>query len=272
MAHCKKSLRQLLVNGKTRLPDLAHDADWRAEGDEHDETDVISYCLKEVLRYALRVQHCFHSLDMACSLRFTPIGWENKPWGFSFDDKQMELFDPPELRPSRELLSVQLVCQPMLVDSGLYDKDNGKVLTQHAPMSVVTSRVYTGDEAEEYTWDMGKSVERRRAKRHRLDARREARLPAEAEVMEGRRRGKTARTRNLEKREVEAQREKAKYLLAEQKKQAEDLLAEQERKANELRDEQKKKADELLVNQQRKARELQAKQQAERNKSKYVYK
>lgn len=259
MAHCKTSIRQLLVDGETRLPNLVHDADWKAKGDEHDEADVISHHLKMVLHYALRVQHCFHSLEMTCSLRLTPID-SDKLWGFPFDEGQMKLFNPPELRRPRddkELPSVQLVCDPMLVDNGLHDKGNGKVLTQHAPMSVVTPWVYAGNEAEKYTRDHFKEdVERRRAKRYQREVRREAGLPAEEEIKGGRRRGKTARVRKLEKQKVEALR-----------KMANDLLAEQEKKAKELRDEQKKEAEALRAKQQRKAKELWAKQQAEMNKA-----
>ncbi|EAQ86903.1 predicted protein [Chaetomium globosum CBS 148.51] len=259
MAHCKTSIRQLLVDGETRLPNLVHDADWKAKGDEHDEADVISHHLKMVLHYALRVQHCFHSLEMTCSLRLTPID-SDKLWGFPFDEGQMKLFNPPELRRPRddkELPSVQLVCDPMLVDIGLHDKGNGKVLTQHAPMSVVTPWVYAGNEAEKYTRDHFKEdVERRRAKRYQREVRREAGLPAEEEIKGGRRRGKTARVRKLEKQKVEALR-----------KMANDLLAEQEKKAKELRDEQKKEAEALRAKQQRKAKELWAKQQAEMNKA-----
>lgn len=270
VAHCKKSLRQLLVNGEAELPDLARDADWEAKGDGYDATDNISYGLKMILKAALKVQFCFHGLEATYTLRFTPIG-SGQRWGFPFDDEGMKLYNPPELRSSRDgggLPPVQLVCVPMLAVQERYDQGLGKVLIRKAPMTVVTPYVFAGGEAEKYTWgNCKKYVEERRARRRRV----EAGLPPEEEVKsKGRvpKRGsrQSDRIKKLQQPKVEAQQEAARKLLDHQEEVARTLMAKQEEEAKTLLDKQKKAAETLLAKQRKKAKELLAKQRAEAKK------
>ncbi|KAK3297942.1 uncharacterized protein B0H64DRAFT_458567 [Chaetomium fimeti] len=245
MAHCKKSLRQLLVDGETQLPDLAHDADWRARGDGHDAIDKMSFALKRVFESALKVQYCIHGLEGTYSLRFTPIDSDSdQPWGFPFEDGPMRLFNPPELNPLKDdggLPSVQLVCVPMLTVNKRYDEGFGKVFTQKAPMSVVTPRVFAGEEA----WSNCKEyVEKRRAKRRRIEAdtRRAAGQPAEGQLKGVRRSGRSGRIKVNRERAVEAQQ-------SAQQKAMERLQAEQQAEADELLAKQKTEVEALQVKQ-----------------------
>ncbi|KAH6851204.1 hypothetical protein B0I37DRAFT_445112 [Chaetomium sp. MPI-CAGE-AT-0009] len=244
MAHCKKSLRQLFVNGETQLPDLAHDGDWRAKG-----PDYISSSLRQMLEDALRVQYCIHGLEGTYTLRFTPIGSDSdRPWGFPFDDGQMQLFNPPELKDPKDvrLSPVQLVCAPMLALNKRYDEGFGKVLIQEVPMDVVTSSVYVGDEAKEHTWpNCREDVEERRAKRRRVeaDAGRETGQPTEEQVEEVRVSGKSKR--------IKANRERAvKKQQLEQQKAMEELQAEQLAEADALLAGQQAAMEELLRKQE----------------------
>jgi hypothetical protein len=259
MAHCKKSLRQLLVNGEAKLPDLAHDADWKAKGDGYNATDNISDGLKMMLKTALQVQYCFHGLEATYTLRFTPIG-SDQLWGFSFDDEQMESYNPPELRRSRDgrrLPPVQLVCAPMLAVQERYDQGVGKVLIRKAPMTVVTPYVFAGNEAERYTWpDEKEDVEKRRVKKRRL----EVGLPAEDEVEEGGGRlRRSDRVQILRQEEVIERGKRMKDLLNSQEQEAKDLRDKQKTEVEALLNKHKRIAERLVAKQQRRAKELPAK-------------
>ncbi|KAK4234782.1 hypothetical protein C8A03DRAFT_46961 [Achaetomium macrosporum] len=155
--HFKRSLRQLLADGETKLPDHPKDTkNWRPLIELEWAGTMIDWLhinIRSFLREARDVQYYIHGMIGTYALRFSPIG-SDKLWGFPFDEKCMQDFSPPDIpriRPGEALLPpVKLVSDPMLVVSGTNGRGIEADFTVRTRMQVVAPWTYGGEEADRH--------------------------------------------------------------------------------------------------------------------------
>jgi len=154
--HFRTSLKSLVADGKTRIPDIPSDKHWPHADDVDDSSHELNDNMLSILTHTMTLQRYQHGMTGSCRLRFTPIGSDSL-WGFPVDEESMRDFDPPEIprtRPGEPLPLVQLVSDPLLVISGV---DGWSYETDIKPWSktrmvVVAPWTFGGEEAEKHTY------------------------------------------------------------------------------------------------------------------------
>jgi hypothetical protein len=153
--HFKKSLRPLIVDGLSKIPDRDQDVNFDPfdglveppEGVDDVDDEVLAnelcFCIKGLLSDAVQLRQRLHGMHRSFSLRFSPLGSKSL-WGFPVEKKWMSTRDPWELTalPStgeRPIKTVQLVSDPMLVYSGGWEGwEEDFHLFRHGHMGVIS--------------------------------------------------------------------------------------------------------------------------------------
>ncbi|EAQ87612.1 predicted protein [Chaetomium globosum CBS 148.51] len=152
VAHYKEYLRLIVQDGEKKIPDDAHDGNFKYNGDIGDlPGGAPNYSIRNLLKTARDLEYYLHGLDPGSyTIRFTPTD-SDKMFDFPFDKNWMELNDPVEIPSyppgSKELPLVGLVSDPMLVISGLDGLGYERNFTHHTSMRVVAPWTFGGEEA-----------------------------------------------------------------------------------------------------------------------------
>ncbi|KAK4234262.1 hypothetical protein C8A03DRAFT_37971 [Achaetomium macrosporum] len=182
--HFKKSLRLLVDDGLTKIPDRDHDVNWDFFCGEDSDDEDNDFCdqIKRTLHFALQLQWFLHGFLASFTLRFSPIG-SNSLWGFPVDRDWMTKTGPTEIScvPSdatdQPVRLVQLVSDPMLVTSGrdykgyeehfsLWPKSHMRVVAPWCYGGEVAPWCYSDRNRGKHVWPISeKDGQERRAKR-----------------------------------------------------------------------------------------------------------